>query len=259
MFDIEHEPSVDQKHGGIQVIARAAAIMRVLGANPQGLSLGAIAQQVELPRSTVQRIVNALETEELAESMGGNRGFRLGPELGRLIYQTQIDIISAVRPLLEELSTQLQESVLLCGLEHDQVIVIDRIVAERELRVVFPVGILRVPIHTTASGKAFLASMTNDQVRTLLPEVLASKTTKNGDKKSLLAELDEIRQTGIATEFDQYIEGMAGFSVALETRFGCFAITAVLPSSRAGKATPEVKQALLACKDSIEKRIGKSH
>src|SRR5690606_40990280 len=44
--------AVGEKAGGIQVIARAAAILRVLGGHPQGLSLGAIAQQCGLPRST---------------------------------------------------------------------------------------------------------------------------------------------------------------------------------------------------------------
>jgi len=253
MFDIEHEPSVDQKHGGIQVIARAAAIMRTLGANPQGLSLGAIAQQVNLPRSTVQRIVNALEAEGLAAS--GSGGWRLGPELGRLIHQSQVDIISAVRPLLEELSSELQESVVLCSLERDQVVVINRIVAERELRVVFPVGVIRLPLHATAPGKALLAAMSDEQVQQLLPESLTSRTKKTRDRATLLAELDEIRKSSIATDVDEFVEGIAGFAVAVKTYFGCFSIAAVLPTSRASH-TPELQQALLKCKASIEKRIG---
>lgn len=57
------------RHNGIQVIARAGAIMRALGDNPQGLSLAAIAQIVDLPRSTVQRIITALEAEYLVETL----------------------------------------------------------------------------------------------------------------------------------------------------------------------------------------------
>lgn len=56
--------------------------MRVLGENPQGLSLAAIAQRVSLPRSTVQRIINALLEELLVESLGAGGGYRLGPALG---------------------------------------------------------------------------------------------------------------------------------------------------------------------------------
>ena len=46
----------------VQVIARAATILRALEEENSGLSLGQIAQRVNLARSTVQRIVAALET-----------------------------------------------------------------------------------------------------------------------------------------------------------------------------------------------------
>ena len=55
------EGKMDKEAGGIQVIARAAAILRAVGR--QGMSLGALARDTGLPRSTVQRIVDALATE----------------------------------------------------------------------------------------------------------------------------------------------------------------------------------------------------
>src|SRR3546814_8964560 len=75
----------DRQHGGIQVIARTSRIMRALSAHPQGLSLGGIAAEVGLPRSTVQRIVTALVAENLLEPAGAAGGFRLGPALGQQI------------------------------------------------------------------------------------------------------------------------------------------------------------------------------
>jgi uncharacterized membrane protein len=48
---------------GIQVLARSAAILRALAENPAGLTLAQIASQVGLPRSTVHRIVVALEEQ----------------------------------------------------------------------------------------------------------------------------------------------------------------------------------------------------
>jgi len=64
------------KTQGIQVISRAADILRVLGENAGGQSLGQIARKVELPRSTVQRIVSALsETVDLAVLEGPHMRF----------------------------------------------------------------------------------------------------------------------------------------------------------------------------------------
>src|SRR5205807_1695051 len=48
---------------GVQVIARAASVLRALENRPEGLSLGQIAKEVGLARSTVQRIVAALQAE----------------------------------------------------------------------------------------------------------------------------------------------------------------------------------------------------
>lgn len=245
--------TAESRQGGIQVIARAAAIMRALSGRPQGLSLGAIAQQVKLPRSTVQRIVCALEAEGLVELAGPSGGFRLGPELNRLIYQTQIDIISAIRPQLEELSAELQESIVLCAAERDQVVIIDRIVAERELRVVFPVGILRAPIHKTAPGRALLAAMPDKQLDQLLDELLPADIPQACDRDALLTELSGIRKSGIATHSK---DGVTAFAVAVHTVFGDFAVAVVLPASRAQKPIAVFAEPLLACKQSIERKIG---
>src|SRR3546814_14830744 len=72
----------DRQHARIQVIARTSRIMRALSAHPQGLSLGGIAAEVGLPRSTVQRIVTALVAENLLEPAGAAGGFRLGDRKG---------------------------------------------------------------------------------------------------------------------------------------------------------------------------------
>src|SRR5260370_28987848 len=90
-------------HGGIQVIARAATILRALENSPGGLGLGAISRLVGLPRSTVQRIVAALEAEGFVES-GGPDGVRLGPGLFRLAATIQPALADMIRPLIEGLS-----------------------------------------------------------------------------------------------------------------------------------------------------------
>ena len=64
MSELEQKRKKSEK-SGIQIIARSAAILRTLRAHPDGVNLGQIAANVDLPRSTVQRIVGALQTERL--------------------------------------------------------------------------------------------------------------------------------------------------------------------------------------------------
>ena len=65
----------------MQVIARAAAILRRLATAPQGRSLAELAAEVGLPRSTVHRLIKALESEGLVAPVSASGGFRLGPGL----------------------------------------------------------------------------------------------------------------------------------------------------------------------------------
>lgn len=251
------ETSDSGKHGGIQVIARASAIMRALGSNPQGLSLAAIAQLVELPRSTVQRIINALEEEFLVEALGPSGGFRLGPALGQLISQTQTDIVTLLRPHLLELSERVQESVCISALVGDKIYVVDRIVAERELRVVFPIGI-NAPAYATAGGKAHLAALTDESLSQLLPDPLPSLTPATLDLAGLQAQLAQIRAGAVAEDSDEFVTGLSGFAVLLDTYLGCYSIAIVAPTARVATRGEELKQALLACKQNIERAIGRA-
>ena len=71
--DLATESGADAKlaANGIQVISRAASILRALRDEPDGLSLGQIATRVELPRSTVQRIVRSTATADRVKGMHG--------------------------------------------------------------------------------------------------------------------------------------------------------------------------------------------
>ncbi len=239
---------------GIQVIARAGSIMRVLGVNPQGLSLAAIAHEVGLPRSTVQRITQALAEEMLVEHIPGG-GIRLGPALGQLISQTQTDITSMTRPYIQELGEQLQESVSLCSQAGDRVYVIDRLVAERELRIVFPVGVY-APLYATAAGKVLLSKMTASDIEHVLPATLPALTPATLSREQLLEQLKQVREQEIASDCNEIIEGIGSYAVALDTYMGLYALSVIVPTARQESGRERICEALLKCKRDIERVIG---
>src|SRR5271169_4535784 len=91
----------------VQVIARAAAILRALEEQSAGLSLGQIAQRVNLARSTVQRIVAALAAEKLVIAASPAGRVRLGPTILRLASSVRTDFVSIAHPFLVKLSHDL--------------------------------------------------------------------------------------------------------------------------------------------------------
>ena len=99
------------RNSGIQVISRAAGILRVLGAESDGLSLGQIAERVKLPRSTVQRIVSALADEGFISALQRDGGITLGPEIQNLARATAIEIRERFKPIMLAISEDTGETV----------------------------------------------------------------------------------------------------------------------------------------------------
>lgn len=74
----------DTTRNGIQVIARAAKILRVLRDSQDGMSLGQISEAVDLPRSTVQRIGRGLAEGTLCYRVSPRRRLAHRPRDAKL-------------------------------------------------------------------------------------------------------------------------------------------------------------------------------
>lgn len=148
----------DTRSGGIQVIARAAELLRVLQAHPGGLSQAEIGERVGMARSTVSRILNALEDEGLVASRGARGPYRLGPEITRMATTVRLGVVTEMHPFLTELSRELDETVDLSILDGDRADVVDQVVPPQRLRAVSAVG-ESFPLYCCANGKALLAAL----------------------------------------------------------------------------------------------------
>ncbi|MCQ4162716.1 helix-turn-helix domain-containing protein [Roseomonas sp. GC11] len=233
--------------GGIQVIARAGAILRLLAEHPAGLSLGAIARGTALPRSTVQRIVAALEAEQLAQ--GGAEGVRLGPALPVLAAAARPSLAEELRPRLLALSRALGECVVLCRARGRESGLLLRILAEtQELRVVPPDDV-SFPLSCTANGKALLALMEDAAVaRRLGPELPRLTPASPRDLPALLEELAAVRRTGLAYDLESHSAGICAIAVA---RPGPepHSVAVVVPAVRFALQRARVEEALLEWKE----------
>jgi len=203
------------KTTGVQVIARATDVLRALEAEPGGLSLAKIARRVELPRSTVHRIVTALETESLVVPASPSGGYRLGPELARFAASAGGELRESVRPFIERLRHEVDETVDLAVLNRNRVFFVDQVAAPHRLQALSAVGV-SLPAHCTAIGKALLAGLTDEQVERLLPERLPAETSNTiTDRAELLADLERVRASGVAYDREELTIGISAVGAAI--------------------------------------------
>lgn len=240
----------------VQVIARAAAILRALEDENSGLSLGQIAQRVSLARSTVQRIVAALETEKLVIAATPNGRVRLGPTIMRLAASVRSDFIALARPLLERLSAEMEETVDLSTVKKDHLVFIDQVIGSHRLRTVSAVG-ETFPLHCTANGKSYLAQLADGAVAALIGETYPTRTAKTlTTLNTLLADLKAVRKTGVAFDREEHTLGICAAGVALRDPLGnSVAISVPVPTHRFQSRQALIAEKLLATKHELESRM----
>jgi DNA-binding IclR family transcriptional regulator len=231
----------------IQVIARAASVLRLLEHEPAGLSLGAIAQRVKLPRSTVQRIVGALEAENLLIAASPAGRVKLGPALLRLSASMESSISSIAKPDMLEIARDLGQTVDLSILSRRQAICIDQAVGAQH-----PVSSTAIgetsPLHCTAQGKAMLALMNDAEIEQKLGQHFPARTEFTRTTLStLLIDVHATRISELAYDTQEHTMDTCavgvGFSDALGNRL---ALSISMRSARFAELKEIAAERLLA-------------
>ncbi len=239
----------------IQVIARAAEILRLLVDEQNGLSLGEIAERTALARSTVQRIVKALTDEQFLIAASTRGGVKLGPLLIRLGANAQVDVAKLVRPLMQSLARQIGESVDLSVLKGSSALFVDQIAGSHRLAAVSSPGQM-FPLHSTANGKALLASQTPQRRASLLGKSLSQDTdTTITSFDQLELEVAEIQRSGLAYDREEHTSGICAVGTWFVDPLGRpFAISIPVPSIRFVEVE-KLGAALLDTKASIQSQL----
>jgi DNA-binding IclR family transcriptional regulator len=227
------EGTASQRRDGVQVIARAADVLRRLAAEPDGLTLIQLSLRVGLPRSTTHRIVRALSQEGFVRTTPSGK-LRIGPALVGIAVSSRRDLRHEAAPYIERLSHELHETVDLAVLDGDEVLFIDQYTSRRTLRVVAEIG-ARFPLHCTANGKAILAALPAKEAERLLPRKLAAVTEHS------------------ITDRDVHTVGVCAAAAALRDSVGTLAaISVIIPAVRSHGSWDKVTAALLRTRDELQ-------
>jgi DNA-binding IclR family transcriptional regulator len=242
---------------GIQVITRAANILRALRDERDGLSLAQIAERVSLPRSTVQRIVRALVGERLLMAASPAGRVRIGTEVSALASSSKIDVVEVSHRQLVKLAEQVGETVDLAVMRDDHLLFLDQIAGTHRLRAVSAVG-EQFPLHSTANGKASLALFTDSEIQQLLKNVrLVNASGKHRTMESLLQEVAEIRTRGLAYDREEHSLGICAIGTAFRDQAGTvYAVSIPVPTSRMGAVEARAGQLLLSVRERLRTLFG---
>lgn len=200
----------------------------------QGLGVAEAARQLRVAPSTAHRLFAMLVHHGFAVQ-DARRHYHLGPAFTQSgAARPRRDLRVVMRPHLELLSRQLQETVHLVVLRGTAVHFIDGVEATHALRVGSRSGMV-LTAHNTAGGKALLAQLSKAELRNLyahgLPAIYGPAVT---DLAELTRQLAGVRRRGYAINQEESERGITGVAVHLRDTEGRShgAIAVAIPTAR---------------------------
>lgn len=191
----------------VQSLERAFAILDEVAQRPAGVT--AIAERVRLPKSTVARLLAALEDVQAVERVDGTR-WRIGPGVAALssVASPERSLISVTRLYLADLVAELGEDAGLAVPDGNDVLYIDQVESDNPVQVRDWTG-TRAPMHTVPSGLVLLAEWPEAALEAYLAGELAALTRHTEtDPGRVRKRLSEVRRAGYAWGLQEFADGI---------------------------------------------------
>lgn len=189
----------------IQSINRAMQIIHLLSdTKKEKWLITEIAEQTELPISTVYRLIQSLMQHNLVMQIPDTKQYKLGyiwMEIGLKMFES-LDIRVVARPIMEQLAADVEETVYLNLPNGNESIIIDRIDSPRNVKIIDIIG-ERIPMHIGGANKTILANMPSHKVNQILEQLLPDEQARDVFTKDLI----NIKRQGYAVSYGEKTKG----------------------------------------------------
>ena len=182
----------------------------------QPLTLAQLAATMRVPKTTLMRLLRSMEAQGYLLHMPAERGYVPGTRATTLALRMLrgSNIRRECRAVLRNLVRSLGETCNLTVPDAGRVLYVERIDTTAPLRMHLPPGTW-VPMHCTASGKLFLASMPLLERRSILAQLQLTRHSPRTitDRRELEDELERIARRGVGIDNEEFVLGMVAVAV----------------------------------------------
>lgn len=202
---------------------RLFALLEVIAQRDAPFTLQAMVDETGLPKPTLHRMLQQLESAGILQREGNGRHYGTGQRLMRLAESVLLNNITygARHAVLRKLVEAVGESCNITAFSSGEVLYLDRVETAAPLRFYLHPG-SRVPAHCSATGKLFLSQMTPSQRRRLLAGAPLEKFTNNTLTRidDLEREIEQVRAQGYAIDNEEFLPGLMCVGVLVPSSQG---------------------------------------
>jgi len=250
------EPSRKPSDG---LIERTVRVIEAVVDSGEPVGPRGLARSVGIDRSSVGRILQQLGELDVLERV--TDGYVPGPRLFSLsrVLGARDSLRPAVGPVLGALVDRFDETCYVCAFHGDVAVFTHEIQSAKPLRFVVELG-RPVPLHAGAAGRAILAGLEPDELRTVLGESPLPRLTPHTviDVEQLVVLAAEDRERGYSVSREERIAGGASIAAPFFDHSGRCQGSVVFtsPLSRLDESQVEViGQAVAAAAASLSARL----
>lgn len=186
-------------------VARALDMLELVAASKNELTITEISKQLGIPKSTTFDILyTLLDKGYLEQANEKQKSFKLGVKLFQTgaCYLEQTPFHNVAHAMLEKLAEIAGETVFLALLNNDELVYFDKVESPNSVRTSARIG-SNNPLYCTGLGKAILATLPDDEVKTILARtggLQAITPYTVTDEAKFFAILNQTRQQGYAID-----------------------------------------------------------
>jgi IclR family acetate operon transcriptional repressor len=221
-----------KKGGSVQSLERAFELLERLADLGGASGLSELAAASGLPLTTIHRLMGTLVKKGYVRHEHSRR-YVLGPRLIRLGDTASRMLGSWATPHLGDLVELTGETANIAVLEGDQVVYLAQVPGRHSMRMFTEPG-RRFDPHCTAVGKAMMALLSDQQVRSIMSRTGMEAKTANTitDSDLLIAQLETIRKWGYALDEGEQEMGVRCVAISIPNIPSLAAISVSGPRSR---------------------------
>jgi IclR family acetate operon transcriptional repressor len=232
-------------------LLNAGRVLKLLASEPS-LTVLQISRALQVPRTTVLRIVTSLVREALVETDGQNT-YKLGPALIFLGIRAMdgVDLPGLAKPLLKQLAAETGETSHLAMLSDNKSLLVEVCQSRLPIRAGAPAG-TAVDLYCSATGKIFLAWNFAGSLAAFFervkPSVHTARTITTPERMAQEAAL--VIKRGYAVDDEEFYDGIRCAAVPVfnsrghvTMALGITGVTGRLTSSRIPGCAAQLKAA----------------
>lgn len=245
----------------VVAVVHAIQILNTFSITEPILGVSEIARRIGIHKSSASRLLATLEEARLVERDAASGRFRIGVGILAVAAPllSNLQVAEVARPYLEDLARRSGETISLSIWNGEEAVSVEQALGASAVKHYAPPG-RRNPAHCTATGKAFLAHCTPEEITRILDRGLHDFTDRTiTNRAALLRELEQIRQTGYAINEGEFVPDVSAVAAIVRNMRGevVAAITATVPGYRFTEShRPELAGMVRKTAAEISSRLG---